>query len=43
MAPVGRERATDVIYMEFCKAFGMIPHHILNSKLEKYKFEGCTI
>ncbi|KAK4816977.1 hypothetical protein QYF61_025897 [Mycteria americana] len=42
-ALMDKGRATDGIYLDFCKASDIVPRNILVAKLESYGFDGCTV
>ncbi|PKU39727.1 rna-directed dna polymerase from mobile element jockey- hypothetical protein [Limosa lapponica baueri] len=40
---VDKGGATDVICMDFCKAFGMVPHNTLLPELQRCGSDGWTV
>ena len=40
---VNERKAVDIVYLDFSKAFDMLPHSILVEKLAVHGLEGCTL
>jgi len=41
--PVDKEKAMDVVYLDFSKASGTVPHSILLEKPAAHGLDGCTL
>jgi len=42
-ASMNKGTATEVLYMDFWKAFDTVPHNILTSELERYEYDRWTM
>ncbi|PKU43813.1 rna-directed dna polymerase from mobile element jockey- hypothetical protein [Limosa lapponica baueri] len=43
IALVDKRSVTDVIYLDLCKLFDAVAYDILDSKLERHRFDGWTM
>ena len=40
---VAEDKASNVVYLDFSKAFGTVPHNILVEKLAAHGLDGCML